>query len=138
MHPRRVTWLTHAIPAVPTARRVRVGGGRSDGMLAGGRRVSPYACGPVHPDDQDAKTADEVRNAWNAWHPNVPLTVLSSRTRSLTRPIVDHLRAVHAETEDDRFPVLIPEMQLPHVWLRLLRNQHGPVLDRAIRRCTTR
>lgn len=36
MHPRQVTWLTHAIPAVPTARRaaartVRVGGGRSDG-----------------------------------------------------------------------------------------------------------
>lgn len=97
-------------------------------MFAGGRRVSPNACGPVHPDDQEAKTADEVRNAWNAWHPNVPLTVLSSRTRSLTRPIVDHLRAVHAETEDDRLPLLIPEMQLPHVWLRLLRNQRGPVL----------
>ncbi|MFC9232081.1 hypothetical protein ACFTZI_24505 [Streptomyces decoyicus] len=107
-------------------------------MFAGGRRVSPHACGPVHPDDQDAKTADEVRNAWNAWHPNVPLTVLSSRTRSLPRPIVDHLRAVHAETEDDGLPVLIPETQLPHGWLRLLRNQRGPALDRAIRRYTTR
>lgn len=64
--------------------------------------------------------------------------MLSSRTRSLPRPIVDHLRAVHAETEDDRLPVLIPEMQLPHVWLRLLRNQRGPVLDArsaATRRC---
>lgn len=113
MHPRQVTWLTHALPAVPTDRRVRVGGGRADGMFAGGGRVSPNACGPVLPDDQDAKTADEVRHAWNAWHPNVPLTVLSSRTRSLTRPIVDHLHAVHAETEDDRLPVLIPEVQLP-------------------------
>ncbi|GAA2314190.1 hypothetical protein Scani_80800 [Streptomyces caniferus] len=45
-------------------------------MLAGGRRVSPHACGPVHPDDQDAKTADEVRNAWNAWHPNCPAGLL--------------------------------------------------------------
>ncbi|MGX1848826.1 hypothetical protein [Streptomyces sp. NPDC055299] len=51
---------------------------------------------------------------------------------------MDHLRAVHAETEDNRLAVLIPEMQLPHVWLRLLRNQCGPVLDRAIRRYTTR
>ncbi|WP_330317393.1 hypothetical protein OG301_18410 [Streptomyces platensis] len=46
--------------------------------------------------------------------------------------------AVDAETEDDRLAVLIPERQLPHVWLRLLRNQRGPVLDRAIRRYTTR
>ncbi|MEU9488792.1 hypothetical protein AB0D83_35005 [Streptomyces decoyicus] len=94
------------------------------------------AC-PYTPTTRTAKTADEVRNAWNAWHPNVPLTVSSSRTRSLTRPIVDHLGAVHAETEDDRLPVLILNMQLPHVWLRLLRNQRGPVLDRAIRRYTT-
>ncbi|QRX95798.1 APC family permease [Streptomyces noursei] len=90
----------------------------------------------VHPDDQDAKSAGEVRDAWNTWHPNVPLTVLSSRTRSLTRPIVDYLRALQAEMEHDRLVVLIPEMELPHVWLRLLQNQRGAVLDRAIRRYT--
>ncbi|MCQ4083033.1 APC family permease [Streptomyces sp. RB6PN25] len=93
----------------------------------------------VHPDDrddQDAAGTDRVRNAWNAWHPDVPLTVLTSRTRSLTRPIVDHLRAVGAEDEHDRLVVLIPEMQLPRPWQRLLQNQRGAVLDRAIRRYT--
>ncbi|MEU1630909.1 APC family permease [Streptomyces sp. NPDC020096] len=90
----------------------------------------------VHPEDREAKTADEVRDGWNAWHPSVPLTVLTSRTRSLTRPIVDYLRAVDAETEHDRLVVLIPEMQLPRAWQRLLQNQRGAVLDRAIRRYT--
>ncbi|MGP8303602.1 hypothetical protein ACTPOK_37915 [Streptomyces inhibens] len=32
--------------------------------------------------------------------------------------------------------MLIPEMQLPHVCLRLLQDQRGAVLDRAIRRNT--
>ncbi|MGW7006652.1 hypothetical protein ACWGCW_28490 [Streptomyces sp. NPDC054933] len=90
----------------------------------------------VHPEDREAKTADEVRDGWNAWHPSVPLTVLTSRTRSLTRPIVEYLRAVDAETEHDRLVVLIPEMQLPRAWQRLLQNQRGAVLDRAIRRYT--
>ncbi len=90
----------------------------------------------VHPDDQDADSAARMRDAWNAWHPHVPLTVLTSRTRSLTRPIVDHLRAVAVEGEHDRLVVLIPEMHLPRPWQRLLQNQRGAVLDRAIRRCT--
>jgi hypothetical protein len=32
--------------------------------------------------------------------------------------------------------VLIPEMQLSHWWQRLLQNQRGGVLERAIRRHT--
>ncbi|MBV9025332.1 MAG: APC family permease [Streptomycetaceae bacterium] len=90
----------------------------------------------VHPEDTEARSADEVRQAWNAWQPDVPLTVLHSRTRSLTRPIVDYLRCVGAEDEHDRLVVLIPEMQLPRPWQRLLQNQRGSVLDRAIRRNT--
>ncbi|WP_241968314.1 APC family permease [Streptomyces sp. ICBB 8177] len=90
----------------------------------------------VHPEDPEAPSADEVRQAWNAWQPEVPLTVLHSRTRSLTRPIVDYLCALGAEDGHDRLVVLIPEMHLPKPWQRLLQNQRGAVLDRAIRRNT--
>ncbi|MFF9605406.1 APC family permease [Streptomyces sp. NPDC014684] len=90
----------------------------------------------VHPEDPEAPSADEVRQAWNAWQPDVPLTVLHSRTRSLTRPIVDYLCALAAEDGHDRLVVLIPEMHLPKAWQRLLQNQRGAVLDRAIRRNT--
>ena len=67
---------------------------------------------------------------------SISLTVLVSPSRSLTRPIVDHLCAVDAEEAHDRLVVLIPEMQLSRWWQRLLQNQRGAVLDRAIRRHT--
>ncbi|WP_237101960.1 APC family permease [Nonomuraea sp. MG754425] len=90
----------------------------------------------VHPEDPDAGSADAVRRAWHAWRPDVPLVVLHSRTRSLTRPIVDYLRAVSAGKSYERIVVLIPEMHLPRPWQRLLQNQRGAVLDRAIRHNT--
>ncbi|MFJ4735511.1 APC family permease [Streptomyces sp. NPDC088770] len=90
----------------------------------------------VHPEDRAAPSADEVHAAWNAWQPGVPLTVLHSRTRSLTRPVVDHVRALAAQERQCRIVVLIPEMHLPRPWQRLLQNQRGAVLDRALRRHT--
>ncbi|MFF9481687.1 APC family permease [Streptomyces sp. NPDC014733] len=90
----------------------------------------------VHPEDPEAHSADEVRQAWNTWQPDVPLTVLHSRTRSLTRPIVDYLHALSTQDSHDRLVVLIPEMHLPKPWQRLLQNQRGAVLDRAIRHHT--
>ncbi|MEU6173267.1 APC family permease [Streptantibioticus parmotrematis] len=90
----------------------------------------------AYADDQDETASRQLADAWRAWHPDVPLTVLTSRTRSLTRPVVDHLRAVVAEDTHDRVVVLIPEMHLPRLWQRLLQNQRGAVLDRAIRRYT--
>lgn len=88
----------------------------------------------VHPDE--SRAVEEMTAAWNAWRSDVPLTVLHSRTRSLTRPVVDYLHAVQAESEHDRLVVLIPEAHLPRPWHRLLQNQRGAVLDRALRRHT--
>lgn len=90
----------------------------------------------THPDENDRPVAAKLEADWRAWNPHVPLTVVSSPSRSLTRPIVDHLRVVDAEDEHDRLVVLIPEMQLSHWWQRLLQNQRGAVLERAIRRDT--
>jgi amino acid transporter len=80
-----------------------------------------------------ARDEEQLRAEWNAWHPNVPLVVITSQTRSLTRPIVDYLNQVAGDEQHDRVFVLIPEMQLPRRWQRVLQNQRGGVLDRAIR-----
>jgi amino acid transporter len=88
----------------------------------------------VYPDDGAA--ADRMADDWAAWDPGVPLVTLASSSRSLTRPIVDYLRRVAAEEEHERLVVLIPEMHLPHPWQRLLQNQRGAVLDRAVRHYT--
>ena len=91
----------------------------------------------VYTDDlEDTVTPDRLRAEWNAWNPNVPLTVLSTPTRSLTRPIVDHLRELDALDDHDRVVVLIPEINPGHHLQRLLQNQRGAILDRAIRRHT--
>ena len=90
----------------------------------------------VHVDDQPADYAGRIHDAWEAWHPQVPLTVLTSPTRSLTRPVVDYLHGVETAGDHDRLVVLIPETHLPRPWQRLLQNQRGMVLDRALRRHT--
>ena len=90
----------------------------------------------THPDEQDEAALAKLHADWSAWQPDVPLTVLSCHTRSLTRPIIDYLHQVEQACGHDRVIVLIPEMQLPRPWLRLLQNQRGSVLDRAIRRHT--
>ena len=90
----------------------------------------------THPEEQDEAALAKLHEDWSAWQPDVPLTVLSCHTRSLTRPIIDYLHEVEQSCGHDRVIVLIPEMQLSRPWLRLLQNQRGSVLDRAIRRHT--
>jgi amino acid transporter len=90
----------------------------------------------IHVDDLQNDGAERIQKRWSAWQPQVPLTVVPSETRSLTRPFIEHLRKVEAEDEHDRLVVLIPEMQLPRPWQRLLQNQRGSVLERAIRTYT--
>jgi amino acid transporter len=85
---------------------------------------------------EDTRATNRMLDDWEAWHPGCPLVTLPSPSRSLTRPIVDYLRRVAAEEEHERLVVLIPEMHLPHPWQRVLQNQRGAVLDRAVRRYT--
>jgi amino acid transporter len=90
----------------------------------------------THPEEQDEAAVAKLREDWSAWQPSVPLTVLCCPTRTLTKPIVDYLREVEHDGVHDRVIVLIPEMHLSRPWQRLLQNQRGWVLDRAIRRHT--
>lgn len=90
----------------------------------------------THPEEQDEQALEKLHADWSDWHPDVPLTVLTCATRSLTRPIVDHLEDLQRLEAHDRLIVLIPEMHLSRRWQRLLQNQRGTVLDRAIRRHT--
>jgi hypothetical protein len=86
--------------------------------------------------DEAGVANDQVRSLWQAWHPDVPLVVLESEHRSLSRPLVSYIREVDAEDPNDRVVVLIPEMQLPKPWQRLLLNNRGAILDRAVRHNT--
>jgi Amino acid permease len=85
--------------------------------------------------DEEAEAA--FRGRWQHWHPDVPLITLVSHHRGLGPPIVHYLRELEHDERYRRLVVLIPEVQPARPWLRLLFNQRGAVLDRAIRQGTT-
>jgi amino acid transporter len=87
-------------------------------------------------DPEDAEADVHFRDMWAAWHPDVPLIALRTAHRSLSPPIVDYLRKTEQEDIHRRLVVLIPEVQPARPWQRILHNQRGFVLDRAIQRGT--
>ncbi len=80
----------------------------------------------THPDDD----TDAFVSAWESWNPGVPLIRLYDKRRRLGDPLVEHLRGVR----EPQVFVLIAEVEPEHVWQRVLQNQRGAVLARAVRR----
>jgi amino acid transporter len=69
---------------------------------------------------------------WERWNPGVELVLLHGPSRRLTAPLVTYLRRLR---EACVF-VLIPEVEPGRFWERILQNQRGQVLARALRRHT--
>jgi hypothetical protein len=86
------------------------------------------------PADEDAE--EKLREQWDEWRPGVPLLTLHTPHRSLAPPIVDYLRTLEEDDKYHRIVVLIPEVQPSRPWQRILHNQRGFVLDRAIQKDT--
>ncbi|QXV57888.1 APC family permease [Amycolatopsis sp. TNS106] len=82
----------------------------------------------THPDDGHA--AQDFLTAWEKWHPEVALVQLHDERRRLGEPLVEHLRTVGGR----HVFVLIAEVEPEHRWQRILQNQRGGVLARALRR----
>ncbi|MFI7117354.1 APC family permease [Amycolatopsis sp. NPDC049868] len=82
----------------------------------------------IHPDDEQA--ARDFVADWEKWHPEVTLVQLHDERRRLGEPLVEHLRTVG----DRHVFVLIAEVEPEHWWQRILQNQRGGVLARALRR----
>ena len=87
-------------------------------------------------DPEDTEADSQFRDLWDAWHPDVPLITLRTAHRSLSQPVVDYLRNIEQEDRYHRLVVLIPEVQPARPWQRILHNQRGFVLDRAIQHGT--
>ena len=90
----------------------------------------------IFSDEEDNGTEDRLRQQWDEWDPGVPLIMLHARHRSLGAPIVEFLRDLESQDKFHRIVVLIPEVQPARPWQRILHNQRGFVLDRAIQKGT--
>ncbi|WP_328386941.1 APC family permease [Streptomyces sp. NBC_00400] len=85
---------------------------------------------------EDRPAAEALRRDWELWNPGVELLELPSATRSLGRPIAAYVTDLAARRPTTRITVLIPEAEPAHLWQRLLQNQRGAVVARAVRRDT--
>jgi amino acid transporter len=71
--------------------------------------------------DRDEATA--LRERWEEYGIEVPLKILDSPYREVTRPVVDYVRSVRRESPRDIVAVFIPEYVVGHWWENLLHNQ---------------
>ena len=73
--------------------------------------------------EMDPAELAALREQWDAHDIPVPLTVIASPDREITRPIVDFVKRMRTENPDDIVTVYIPEYVLGHWWEQLLHNQ---------------
>ncbi|MCW2586149.1 MAG: hypothetical protein JWN55_1665 [Frankiales bacterium] len=71
-------------------------------------------------DDQDT---EQLMAEWDARGISVPLTIVDSPYREITRPILDYVDRIRRQSPRDVVTVYIPEYVVGHWWEQLLHNQ---------------
>ena len=71
----------------------------------------------------DPEDIPRLRADWDALELPVPLKILGSPYREITRPIVDYVRSIRRESPRDLVVVYIPEYVVGHWWEHVLHNQ---------------
>ncbi|WP_443077867.1 amino acid permease [Streptomyces sp. NBC_01450] len=71
----------------------------------------------------DRDEAAALRERWEEFGIEVPLKVIDSPYREVTRPVVEYVRSIRRESPRDLVAVFIPEYVVGHWWENLLHNQ---------------
>lgn len=90
--------------------------------LSYARAVRPDVLEAVTVNVDDQATRALVRE-WERHDIPVPLKVIESPYREITRPVLDYVRRVRKDAPRDVVTVFIPEYVLGHWWEQLLHNQ---------------
>ncbi|CAB4570051.1 MAG: APC family permease [Actinomycetes bacterium] len=69
------------------------------------------------------KDTDELINVWQQMEIPVPLKVLDSPFREVTRPILDYVKSIRRESPRDVISIFVPQYVVGHWWEQLLHNQ---------------
>ena len=90
--------------------------------IAYARATRPNTLEAVHVAINDDDVV-ELRAQWDEFLVPVPLTILSSPFREITRPIVEYVRGLRRSSPRDLVVVFIPEYVVTHWWEQVLHNQ---------------
>ena len=71
----------------------------------------------------DPEESKALQEAWDRRDLPVPLTVIDSPYREITRPVLDYVRHVRLQSPRDVVTVFIPEYVVGHWWEQVLHNQ---------------
>jgi amino acid transporter len=90
--------------------------------LAYARATRPDVLEAVTVSVDDAETRELVRS-WEESDISVPLKVIASPYREITRPILDYVKRISKESPRSVVTVFLPEYVVGHWWEHLLHNQ---------------
>jgi amino acid transporter len=71
----------------------------------------------------DPEETHHLQQEWDRRGIPVPLTVLDSPYREITKPVVDYVKSIRRSSPRDVVTVYIPEYVVGHWWEQLLHNQ---------------
>src|SRR5690606_22974303 len=71
----------------------------------------------------DAEEARRLQDEWDALDLPVPLKILDSPYREITRPVLAYVKSIRRKSPRDVVTVFIPEYVVGHWWEQLLHNQ---------------
>jgi amino acid transporter len=74
----------------------------------------------VNVDDEDTR---HLQSDWERYDIPVPLTVLESPYREITRPVVDYVKAIRRDSPRELVVVFVPQYVVGHWWENVLHNQ---------------
>jgi len=90
--------------------------------LAYARATRPARLEAVTVEVDAAETA-RLQQDWDRRSMPLPLTVVSSPYREITRPVIEYVRRLRRESPRDIVTVYLPEYVLGHWWAQALHNQ---------------
>jgi amino acid transporter len=91
--------------------------------VAYARSITKNVVGVHVASDEEAEEVAELEARWKQWVADVPLVVVESPYRSLTRPLLAYIDALHRQQADRVLTVVLPEFVPAHWWEHLLHNQ---------------
>lgn len=71
----------------------------------------------------EGEETNELREEWEALDIPVPLRILNSPFREITRPVLSYVRSIRRQSPRDLVVVYVPEYVVGHWWEQLLHNQ---------------
>jgi hypothetical protein len=74
----------------------------------------------VNVDDSDTRA---LQADWQRYDVPVPLTVVESPYREITRPVVDYVKAIRRNSPRELVVVFVPQYVVGHWWENVLHNQ---------------